>query len=332
MLRRRPAAAVGVALLAALALAVGVLWLVPSDHYIVLPDEARPVDPLISVPGENESVRTAGIYMVDVRVGRASLFERLFPQVYEGASLVPERVINPVGVSDTQRRQSSLKDMTLSQKIAVTVALRELGRTVTVRSSGAEVDLVVPDAPADGNLEVGDIIVAARGQTVRSTDDLSAAMKPVRPGSRVTFVVRREGRRVSVELGTRADPDDKSRAVVGVQVQDSKTFAFPLNVEIDTPGIGGPSAGLAFALDIVDELGREVDRGRRVVATGSLSLDGDVAEIGGIRQKTFGARAAEADVFLVPDANAAEARRYADGLRVVAVSSFEEALAALATG
>lgn len=332
MLRRRPVFALGVALLSALAVAVGVLWLVPSSYYIVLPDRARPVDPLISVPGESDSVRTAGIYMVDVRVARASLFERIFPQVHDGASLIPERALNPAGVSDTQRRESSLNEMSLSQKIAVTVALRELGRTVAVQSSGAEVVLVLPDAPADGKLEVGDVVVAARGQRVRSTAQLARAMESAQPGSRVAFTVRREGKLVTVALGTRADPEDADRAVVGVQVEDAKRFAFPLDVRIDTPGIGGPSAGLAFALDIVDELGRDVDRGRAVVATGALALDGRVSAIGGIRQKTVGAREAGADIFLVPDDNAAEARKYADGLRIVAVSSFDESLAALATG
>jgi PDZ domain-containing protein len=318
--------------LALLALVAGVLWLLPSDYYIVLPDRARPVDPLVSVPGESKDVRTAGVYMVDVRVGRASLFERFFPSVHEGATLIPERALNPAGVSDTERRRSSLNEMTLSQKVAVTVALREVGRTVAVRSSGAEVVLVLPDAPASGTLEIGDVIVEAEGHEIRSTDDLMQAMKPVRPGSRVSFVVRREEKRVPVTLGTRADPRDEAHAVVGIQVQDAKSFSFPLDVTIDTPGIGGPSAGLAFALDIVDELGRDIDRGRTVVATGELSLDGTVSAIGGVHQKVIGARDAGADLFLVPRANAAEARKYADGLRIVPVSTFDGALASLATG
>jgi PDZ domain-containing protein len=104
-----------------------------------------------------------------------------------------------------------------------------------------------------------------------------------------------------------------------------------VDVKIEAPGIGGPSAGLAFALDIVDERGRELDRGRTVVATGELSLGGRVLPIGEIQQKTIGAREAGADIFLVPDENAAEARQHAAGLRIVAVSNFGEALTVLAT-
>jgi Lon-like protease len=266
-----------------------------------------------------------------VRVSRASLLERIFPSIYEGATLVPEQVLNPQGVSDRQRRTSSLNDMSRSQQVAITVALRELGREVAVEPLGAEVVLVQPGSPAEGNLFVGDIIVAARGESVRTTSGLRAVMEPVRPGQRVELTVRREGKTVRVTLGTRASEETPPRAIVGIQVDDAQRFDFPVDIEINAGSIGGPSAGLAFALDILDELGREVDDGRRVVATGAINLEGDVLAIGGIRQKVVGAREAEADVFLVPDANAEEARRYADDLEIVAVSDFDEALSELAT-
>jgi PDZ domain-containing protein len=308
-----------------------VLWLVPSDHYIVLPDRARLVDPLVNVPGEEGAGGRDGIYMVDVRVSRASLLERIFPSIYEGATLVPERFLNPEGVSDRQRRTSSLNEMSRSQQVAITVALRELGREVTVEALGAEVVLVLPGSPAEGNLFVGDVIVAARGESVRTRSGLLEAMKPVEPGAEVELTVRREGKTVRLTLGTRAADESPTRAIVGIQVEDAQRFDFPVDVEIDAGSIGGPSAGLAFALDILDELGREVDDGRRVVATGAITLDGDVLAIGGIRQKVVGARDAGADVFLVPDRNAAEARRYADDLEIVAVSNFDEALSELTT-
>jgi PDZ domain-containing protein len=328
---RRSLFSLGV-LLALAIVAAGVLWLVPSDHYIVLPDRARPVDPLVSVPGEDEEQESTGIYMVDVRVGRANLFERLFPGVYDGAELVPESVLNPVGVSDRQRRTSSLNQMSRSQQIAITVALRELGRHVSVEAVGAEVVLVTPDAPADGELQVGDVVVEARGEPIENTIDLRQAMRPVRPGSTVELTVRREGEEVELSVGTQASQQGPRRAVMGVQVRDAQEFHFPLDVEIDAGSVGGPSAGLAFALEIVDELGSDLENGGRVVATGEITLAGDVLAVGGIRQKTIGAREAGASVFLVPDANAAEASAQAGDLEIVAVSDFDEALAALATG
>ena len=105
-----------------------------------------------------------------------------------------------------------------------------------------------------------------------------------------------------------------------------------MKVRIDAGSIGGPSAGLAFALDIVDESGHDVDDGRRVVVTGALALDGSVEPIGGVEQKTVAARQAHADLFIVPQGNVAEARRYAGGLRVLPVSTFKQALSVLASG
>jgi Lon-like protease len=308
------------------------LTFLPSDHYIVLPDRARPTDPLVDIPGEEAGpVGDAGIYMVDVRVGRASLFERLFPGLREGAELLPEHVINPEGVSDTQRRRSSLNEMSRSQLVAITVALRQLGREVDIEAIGAEVVLVQPDAPADGELEVGDVIVAAEGEDVTSTSDLQGAMSDLSPGDEASLTVERgEGEQIELTLATRASNQEPERAVVGVQVQDAEDFQFPVDIEIDAGSIGGPSAGLAFALNIVDELGDDVDGGRTIVATGELTLEGDVLPIGGVKQKVIGAHEAGADVFLVPDRNAADAREAADGLEIVAISDFDEALSALA--
>jgi PDZ domain-containing protein len=329
VLRRLPALVLLLVVLAAVAAAV--LWFVPSDHYIVLPDRARPVDPLVDVPGEEGGRDPAGVYMVDVRVGRASLLERFFPGIREGATLLPEDLLNPEGISDRQRRRSSLNEMSRSQKVAIAVALRELGREVDVDAAGAEVVLVQPGSPAEGKVEVGDVVLEARGEPVRTTNDLRTIMRPVQPGTAVELTVAREDEELELTVGTQASQQAPPRAVMGVQVQDAQEFSFPLDVEIDAGAIGGPSAGLAFALDILDELGREVDGGRRVVATGEITLTGDVRAVGGIPQKTIGARDAGADVFLVPDLNAEEARRYAGDLEIVAVSDFDEALSFLAT-
>lgn len=307
---------------------IGVLWAIPSDHYLFLPDPALEVDPLVSVPGEDKGSTEDGIYMVDIIVRRARLFERLFPQIYPDAELVPEDVVNPTGVSERQRKQESLSEMSVSQQIAIAVALRSLGYDVD--PLGAEVARVVPGAPAEGKLEVGDVIIEAKGKKVSSPDELIRLMRGHEPGKPVRLKVRRDGAVRDITVGTRAAGGDERRAVVGIIIQPE--FRFPVGIRIDARNIGGPSAGLAFALDIVDELGRDLDRGRRVVVTGTLDLNGHVGAIGGIEQKTAGARLVDADLFIVPDGNAAEARRHADGLEIEAVSTFQEALSILTKG
>ena len=173
------------------------------------------------------------------------------------------------------------------------------------------------------------MIVKANGRTVKTPADLRTAMASVKPGDPVAIEYRRSGGTDEVTLDTRAAEDDPARAVIGVLVQQAASIDLPIPIKIDAGAIGGPSAGLAFALDIVDELGPDVDQGRRVVVTGELGLDGSVAPIGGVKQKTIGAKNAGADVFVVPQGNYEEAKKYSDGLEVIPVKTFDEALADL---
>src|SRR5213078_2142555 len=112
------------------------------------------------------------------------------------------------------------------------------------------------------------------------------------------------------------------RAILGIFASDNLSVRLPVRIRIDARGVGGPSAGLAFALDILQELGRNVAHGHRIAATGEIALDGTVGPIGGVKQKTLGAREAGVDAFLVPAGkNAREARLYADGLQIIPVKN-----------
>ena len=312
-----------------LAIAVAVFAFYPSDDYIFLPDPARPVEPLVHVEGEHDRPGTGGIYMVDIIVRKASLLEKYFPGIHDGATLVPADVYNPQDLPERIQRQQGLAEMSSSQRIAAAVALRELGYKVT--ADGVVVSAVDVGAPADGVLEPDDVIVGANGKDIASPEDLSQVMSDVKPGETVTLRIERDGAEQTVRVGTKASDDNPPRALMGIIIEPK--LELPVDITIDTGEIGGPSAGLAFTLDIIDELGpTDIDHGEKVVATGEIALDGSVHEIGGIEQKTVGARKAGADVFLVPDANAEGARKYADGLRIVPVSNLDEALHALATG
>ena len=322
------------ALAAVLAVAAGVLYVIPSDHYLFLPDRARPVDALVSIENEeleaDDSTTDEGVYMVDILVRRASLLERLIPELADGATLVPAHAVNPIGVSDTQRRQTSLNQMSRSQEIAVAVALEALGHVVDVEDEGAEVTTVLPDRPADGILQVGDIVIGAAGTPVRRARQLQAALAGVRPGEEVGLTIVRDGEELKVTVGTMPSEQDPNRAVMGVLIEQAATFDFPLEVEIDAGDIGGPSAGLAFALGITDELGDELTCGRRITVTGELDLEGNVGPIGGVKQKAIGADQSGADIFVVPEGNAAEAREHApEELEVIPVSTYAEAVDAL---
>jgi PDZ domain-containing protein len=145
------------------------------------------------------------------------------------------------------------------------------------------------------------------------------------------LTLRRGSELKNVAVRTIEDPAQPGRAIIGVIVSQAAFIKLPIRVKINAGNIGGPSAGLAFALDILDQL-KDIDHGQRVAATGQIELDGTVSPIGGVRQKTVGVRRSGIHTFLVPAGdNATEARRYAKGLRIVPVHSFRQALRALAT-
>jgi Lon-like protease len=327
----KPLRLVGLGVALAL-IAVGAAWLYPADSYLLLPDSSKPLAPLVKVEGEKRHPPGEIMY-VDVIVRQASVLEELLPFTRpDGADLVPERAIVPAGSSYQERRRQNLRQMSRSQKIAAAVALRELGYKVTARPEGALIAAVAPDSPADGKIEATEVIVGVDGKPVKTPDDLRRLIAKHKPGEKVKLSVRAGGATRDVEVGTIESPAEKGRPIIGVQVEQSAAISLPLDVDIDLGGVGGPSAGLAFALDIAEELRGNVDRGLNVAATGEIELDGTVAPIGGVKQKVIGARRSGADVFLAPAGdNAEEARRHAGDLRVIPVESFRQALHALAT-
>jgi len=324
-----PARLAGVGL-ALLALAIVAAWIAPADGYdLQLVDPAHPVAPLVRIAGHPKPKKPAGsVYFVDVRERPARLLERIVPWIRaNGSSLV-----SSPGISSSLEQRLGQVEMSDSQKIAPYVALKLLGYRTTARIGGVNVLAVEPNAPAAQVLRPADVIVAVDGRVVRTIAELRAVLADKRPGDRVTIEYRRGKQTRQAQLRTAADPLNAKRAIIGVTASDDLEVQLPFKITIDAQGIGGPSAGLAFALDILQELGRNVTHGHNVAATGELAVDGEVLPIGGVKQKTLGVRKAGVDVFLVPAGdNAREARKYADGLRIIPVENVRQALQALAT-
>jgi Lon-like protease len=322
---------VGAGLLAIAALAFALV--VPSGDYLYVPNTAQPLADKVKVEGERPPPDGGAVYYVDVTVREAKWLERLLAFVRpDGASLVPGHAVVPAGTTFQDRRNEGRSEMALSEQVAAAVALDAAGLDVNTTPEGARVEAVATDVPAASLLERGDVIVAAGKTPVRTPLDLRNAIEATTPGGRVDLSVRRDGKPMAVTVATVAAPDDPKRAIIGVRISQAADIELPLDVDIDLGGVGGPSAGLPFALDILAELGKDVTHGKKVAATGELELDGSVGPIGGVKQKTIGVRRAGADVFLVPAGdNASEARRYAGGMRVIPVTSFQQALSALRT-
>jgi PDZ domain-containing protein len=315
-----------------LALAALLLWLIPSPDYLYLPNAARPLDGHVRVAGGHEPPGPGNIYFLDVTIRRASWLEHLFTFTRpDGATMVGHAAVVPQGSTFAEEHRQELKEMQRSQDVAAAVALRAAGYKVSTRLTGVLVEAVARDVPAARVLHDGDLIVSVDNEPVLRPTELRALMAKRKPGDVVSLGIRRDGNSLDVASRTVAASDRPARAVLGIIVAQGATVKLPIDVRIDLGGVGGPSAGLPFALDVLEQLGRDVDHGLKVAATGQLELDGSVEEIGGMKQKTYGARKAGVDVLLVPAGeNAAVARRYAGRLRVVPVESFQQALRALA--
>lgn len=312
---------------------VAVLWAFNSSYYLISPDRAKPLADLVTVQGGRANGDGGAVLYVDVLLRRASWLERLVPALRpDGSELVPVAALRAPGSSDAERVRQARRQMDRSEQVAAAVALRALGKRVVARPNGVLVDAVAPDVPAAGVLQPTDVVVAADGRKVLTPSDLRRAVGDRAPGDTVMLRVRRGRGTRTVTVKTVASPEDRTRPIIGIQIEQSARIRLPVRIDIDLGDVGGPSAGLAFALQVMEALGRDVDRGYRVAATGELELDGTVAPIGGAAQKAIGARRAHVDVLLVPAGdNAREARTEADGLRIIPVENFQQALRRLST-
>jgi Lon-like protease len=303
-----------------------------SSSYLLIPDSPHALAPLVKVKDGHKSDK-GGIYFVDVVERRASLAERYLPFLRHDATLVSEQEIGPSNISDKERARIDAASMALSKKTAEAVALRNLGYKVVINPHGALVEQTAQGSPASRKLLPGDVITAVDGVATLESPQLSALITRHRVGQRVRITFTRDSRRRTVAIRTIASDSKPRVAMIGVLVSQAATIKLPIGVTINAGNVGGPSAGLAFALELTDKLGHDVDRGHRVAVTGELALDGSVEAIGGVKQKVIGARRAGIEIMLVPTDgdNATEARRYAGSMKIIPVTSFQQALRALAT-
>lgn len=304
-------------------------WRVP--YILVEPGGANNVMSLIDVEGPATYPPDGQLLFLTV-----SLSKRITPLRAVQASLrddveVVEEEDFTGGQSREEIRRLNFKLMQISKQTAITVALEALGHEIEFREAGALVTSVIEGMPADGELEAGDVIVAVDGRPVEKADHAIDAVQGRRPGSTLSMVVERDGARVDRSLTT--TESDEGNAQIGIRLTDNVEAVFPFDIDIDTGRVGGPSAGLAFALAVIDTLtDGELTGGNIVAVTGSITASGEVEPVGGVAQKAVAARRMGAVLMLVPsdEKEVAEARRLAGSMPVVGVANLQEALQALA--
>jgi Lon-like protease len=237
----------------------------------------------------------------------------------------------------TEVRQISLQQMRTASQVAQYVALHKLGYDdATIEPGAVVVGDLVAGAPAVAVLHVGDTITSIAGTPTPTVDDLVTALADKHPGDVVDVAIDRPGDgAMTVQVELMASPDDATRTIVGIVPFDTRSVHLPFEVNIDTGQIGGPSAGLAFTLTLIDELSPgDLTGGANVAVTGEIGLDGTIGAIGGLAQKVSAVRQAGVHTFLVPTAQGPEqiarAREIGgDAVAIIPVATLDEALAAL---
>ncbi|HEV7887042.1 MAG TPA: PDZ domain-containing protein, partial [Acidimicrobiales bacterium] len=292
----------------------------------------RQVNDLIAAPDGKHFPPKGQVMMATVSLRPAHPIDVAQSWLDDDTTIVKEEQI--VGKTPPKQfHQQNLQEMDESKRTAVVVALRRLGYQATAKGQGALITNVIPGKgyPAEGHLQPGEVITAVDGQPVRFVEDAVKLLQAHQPGDPVKVQITAADGASRIEQLVLAR-SDQGTAVLGVELQTYKLdYDLPFKVTIESGDIGGPSAGLAFTLGILDDLTPgELTGGAKVAATGTMSIDGTVGDVGGVRQKTAAVIRAGATAFLVPPGEYEEARKRAGKrLQVIKVATLDEALAAL---
>ena len=323
-------------LLMVIGIAVAVAWPIKVPYYTLSPGPLYDTSDFVFVAGDEVQYEVDGeMFFLTVALREANVFEYAAGILNPKVEVAPRQNIRPSGVSPEDLRRENLARMEQSKTDATFVALTKLGYEPTYTGTGALVIETVPDSAADGVLVTDDVIIAIDGTEVAFRSDVIDALAEKEIGDAVTLTVQRvvEGSDdievIDVDIVLGAHTDDADRPMVGVLLDNSPPIVeFPVEIDTDTQNIGGPSAGMMFTLEIINQLTeQDLTDGRRIAGTGTIARDGTVGGIGGVQQKVYGAIDAGAAVVLVPASNYEDALVAAgDDIQVVRVETIDDAL------
>ena len=320
------------------------------NEYAITPGDATPVAPLVHVRGVTIDKNHDKILLTDVYLTQVTAWNWLLYQFQGHVEFVtPDQLLSPGVPADELNAQGYL-EMSDSKQDAEVAAFRALGWTIAARPTGAVInEVIVPSPASSARLHVGDEIVGVNNTVIRNSCSFISAIRTLAPGTRLALDVRPVrisaggdlswGTVVRRSLTTATAPKDfvaagcahlsgPTRSWLGLAIEDGVHYALPARVSIDTANIGGPSAGLAMTLTLIDRLSAgSLTGGHVVAATGTISASGQVGDVGGVAEKTVAVQRAGARYFIVPQVEVATARANASpGLSVLGVNTLAQAL------
>ena len=267
------------------------------------------------------------LLMLTVVTQDVNVFEAFIAGIDPTVDLVGKQAVRREGESDEEYRNRVLQQMDDSNFRSIAVALNYLGYDLV--PTEVVINEIIDGVPAYSVLELGDTVRSVNGVDISALEDFAPALEGYAVGDVIDMAVEREGSVVDVEVELAPKEDEPDAPMIGIVLGELTEPPFP--IEIQAGDVGGPSAGLMHAIAIIDALTEgELTQGRVIAGTGTISLDGTVGSIGGIRQKVVGAEAAGAEYILVPEGNyesALTAER--ETIEIVPVATLDEAVAFL---
>jgi Lon-like protease len=295
---------------------------VTLPYYAEGPGPAKDVEPLIHVSGHQVFGSGGKLVLTSVSGSPVNLFQALGAWVDPSKSLVSETLFVLPGETQQQATNRALSDMDESKLDAAYVVLSRVAGYPDAHGRGVLVENVYQDCPAQGRVFVGDLILSVDGSPVASESDFERLVGGI-PSDRPVHLSGKAGGKPFSAAVVRRRCSGSPRPLIGITTIDN----FPFHVSISSDEIGGPSAGLMWALGLYDLLTPgDLTGGRVIAGTGVIDLDGRVGPIGGVQSKIAAARASGARVFLVPRGNLAEGRPAAEGITLVPVRTLQQAL------
>ena len=354
------------AVLCVLALMALIASYISIPYYAITPGSAQPVQHLIGVPKKLDHHHKGDVLLVDVQLTPLRAIEWPYFWLDSNAEIVPQASL--LGPENAQQYNTEgVLDMKDAQQAATVVALHTLGYKVSVHPDGALLYALLPGSPAANSLAVGDVVNAVNGHPVATAADLGARLRLLKPGDTAkmellaypshkhelirvrlsAWRIKGKGRNATLvcpPYGTdlrypigHVSPETLKRVsaapcIGALNVETSyRVGKLPFRINLASEGIIGPSAGLAFTLGLIQQLDpHDLTGGLKVAATGTMSIDGTIGDVGGVAQKTVAVRSSGAKIFFVPPQEYKVAVQHGGGgLKIFAVSKISQAISIL---
>lgn len=313
-------------LLVILGLAV-LSFFIPTGYVLISPGSAEDLSKLVAVEGADTHGR-GKFFLVTVSQQPARLLFAIYGFLHPHIEIESLANVIPPGMQEDEYRQLLEQWMNESKLTAQVIALRRAGYQVEIISEGIIVEGLLEESPTKGILEKGDIIIAADGDPVYLANELISVVQDRRVGDAVRLTVLRDEEQLDPVINTAPHPDNPDLPALGVYIRTLHWEpVLPVAIDFQTREIAGPSAGMMFVLEIMNQLSpRDLTGGRLIAGTGTIDINEEVGRIGGVFQKVIAAEQAGAEFFIVPEGNYEEARKAVRHLELVPVETLQDAL------